>query len=94
MLGVELGRGLSHCLQGTSLPHPVSLLNAGKRCVFKGCPTTTSATSQVVEPLDVYRFMDIEAKRSVGGAGGGQRTAGKMSTCLVGVLEMAQPGGR
>lgn len=67
MLGVELGRGLSHCLQGTSLPHPVSLLNADKRCVFKGCPTTTSAISQVVEPLDVYRFMAIEAKRSVGG---------------------------
>lgn len=77
MLGVELGRGLSHCLQGTPLPHPISLLNAGKRCVFKGCPTTTSAISQVVEPLDVCRFVDIEAKRSVEGLMEGRGRQGR-----------------
>ncbi|XP_032977035.1 uncharacterized protein LOC117030898 [Rhinolophus ferrumequinum] len=43
----------------------------GKRCAFKGCPATTSTTSQ---NLDVCRFVDVEAK--VWGLVG-DRTAGK-----------------
>lgn len=82
------GRALFHCLQGTPLPHPVSLLTAGKRCAFKGCPATTSTTSQ---NLNVCRFVDVEAK--VWGLVE-DRTAGKVSACLVRVLETAQRGGR
>lgn len=54
-----------HCLKGTPLPYSVSLFSAGKRCAFKGGPTTTSTVPQVVEPLGVYRFVDGDVKRNV-----------------------------
>lgn len=46
----------------------------------------------IPEPLDVYRFVDIEAKEWGGLVE--DRTAGKMSACLVRVLETVPRAGR
>lgn len=46
----------------------------------------------IPEPLDVYRFVDVEAKECGGLVE--DRTAGKMSASLVRVLETAPRAGR